>query len=183
MARSKGCYDELLKIQNLVYILGNHDSWALEWVTTGNIPEVWISQGGAATIRSYKCIVPEEHKKLLKTARYYYIEENKVFVHGGFNIDKHLNHQNKSNFLWDRKLVYTALEAGNTKLTQFDEIYLGHTPTLNFGSEKPIQAGEIFLMDTGCGWPNGFLTIMNCKTKEFFQSDKASSLYPNSSSR
>ena len=41
---------ELLKIKHLVYILGNHDHWTLKWFTTGETPDVWIMQGGDATI-------------------------------------------------------------------------------------------------------------------------------------
>ena len=29
---TRKCFDELLKIKNLVYILGNHDFWALRWM-------------------------------------------------------------------------------------------------------------------------------------------------------
>ena len=29
------CFDELLKIKNLVYIMGNHDEWLLDWFKIG----------------------------------------------------------------------------------------------------------------------------------------------------
>ena len=29
------CIDELLKIKNLIYLLGNHDDWTLQWALTG----------------------------------------------------------------------------------------------------------------------------------------------------
>jgi len=46
--------DELLKIKNLTYILGNHDFWTLEWMREGVAEEIWLSQGGDATVNSYK---------------------------------------------------------------------------------------------------------------------------------
>lgn len=34
------CIDELLKVKNLRYILGNHDQWALEWAINGLQKEI-----------------------------------------------------------------------------------------------------------------------------------------------
>ena len=47
----KESIDELLKIKRLVYILGNHDAWALDWAVYGRMPETWLGQGGEATIQ------------------------------------------------------------------------------------------------------------------------------------
>jgi serine/threonine protein phosphatase 1 len=60
------------------------------------------------------------------------------------------------------------------KLTEFDEVYIGHTPV---SSGKPVQAGDVWLMDTGAGW-SGVLSIMNIDTKAVFTSDPVPSLYP-----
>lgn len=180
------CIEELLKIKNLVYILGNHDRWTLEWFICGNLPEIWYSQGGRATIQSYKGNVPDSHKMFLKSAKLYYQLNNKLFVHGGYDTEKELNQQDRNTFLWDRELVKQALKSqaeGKKKITAFEEVFVGHTPTLNFGSIKPIFACDVILLDTGSGWPGGVLTIMNCDTKETFQSDPVDSLYPGFLSR
>ena len=42
---------------------------------------------------------------------------------------------------------------------------------------KPINACEVWLMDTGAGW-SGVLSMMNVNTKEVFSSDPVPSLYP-----
>jgi len=81
-------------------------------------------------------------------------------------------------FLWDRSLARTALDLHSKnisgKLTEFDEVYIGHTPV---SSGHPIQGGEVWLMDTGAGW-SGVLSMMNVDTKEVFLSDPVPSLYP-----
>lgn len=180
------CIDELLKIKNLVYILGNHDKWALDWFLCGNITELWYSQGGKSTIQSYKEIVPNEHKKFLKSGKLYFILQNKLFVHGGIDSERDINIQDQGIFLWDRELIKKAIKGekeGKKKITVYDEVYVGHTPTLNFGTFEPIHACEVFLIDTGAGWPGGVLTIMDCETKQYFQSDPVDSLYPGFSSR
>jgi serine/threonine protein phosphatase 1 len=182
----KLCIDELLKIKNLVYLMGNHDRWALEWFLCGNLPEIWFSQGGRSTIQSYQGKIPEEHKMFLKNAKCFHLYNNKFFVHGGFDPGQDPEKQSKKTFLWDRELVKKAFHAakqGVEKITVFDEVYVGHTPTLNFGTIDPIFACEIILMDTGAGWPGGVLTMMDCNSKEIFRSDSVDSLYPGFSSR
>ena len=47
------CFNRLLKIKNLIYIIGNHDQWLLDYFKTGATPPIWTSQGGRATINSY----------------------------------------------------------------------------------------------------------------------------------
>jgi hypothetical protein len=60
---------------------------------------------------------------------------------------------------------------------------VGHTPTINFGTLKPIRACEVIIMDTGAGWPGGVLTMMDIDSKEIFQSSQVDSLYPDYSGR
>src|SRR4051812_15465598 len=56
---TKDCVEELLKIKNLVFIFGNHDFWTLEWMETGHADDIWLSQGGDATVKSYRDGVPK----------------------------------------------------------------------------------------------------------------------------
>ena len=51
---TRRCIEELLTINHLTYILGNHDTWTLDWMKTGNIENIWYVQGGEATIDSYQ---------------------------------------------------------------------------------------------------------------------------------
>lgn len=174
--------NELLKINNLVYILGNHDDWALKWFINGDAPDIWLKQGGSSTVNSYSKEVPYEHIELLKNARLFYKENNKVFTHGGFNLYEELEYQDKETFIWDRSLLQTALGLHFTEsernITGYDEVYLGHTPTINYGIKKPKKICEIYMMDTGAGWPGGVLSVMNIDTKEFYISEQVDRLYP-----
>lgn len=197
--RVKECIEELLKVKNLILILGNHDQWALEWMENKNDPGVWLLQGGSDTVESYRKGIPEKHIEFLKSADYFHIEKNCLYVHGGIDYRQTIKIQNPQNFLWDRSLVNTALEMNkhDIKLTEFNEVYVGHTPTINFfrknsksyseeegesrpdlkngqknrNNDKPIRLCNVWLMDTGAGWPGGRLSMMNIDTKEVFQSD------------
>ena len=175
---TKRCIDELLKIKDVTYILGNHDQWARNWMKTTLAEEIWKSQGGDATIASYAPGIPPSHIEFLDHALPYFISNNKLFVHAGIDLHRPLEHQDISTFAWDRTLIQKAWSflrvETKIKLTQFDEVYLGHTP---IPFTKPIQACEIWMMDTGAGWA-GVLSMMNIDTKEVFTSDRVPSLYP-----
>ena len=174
-------FDTLLEIKNLVLLLGNHDQWALEWFIHDEAPEIWLFQGGIETINSYRQGIPENHIAFLKKAVMYYILDNKLFVHGGFNPAMDISLQKREVLLWDRLLIKTALKHKNDgnerQLTSYDEVFIGHTPTLNFGVDIPIKACEVYLMDTGAGWPGGVLTIMDVDSKKYYQSDPVDRLY------
>jgi serine/threonine protein phosphatase 1 len=174
---TKECIDELLKIKNLVYILGNHDLWALDWMRDIDTPGIWLSQGGDATVKSYTNGVPSEHISFLEKALPYYIHNNKLFVHAGINPEYAIETQGLDTFLWDRHLAYMIQDLYQRKilvrLTKYDEIYIGHTPV----SVRPIHWCEVWMMDTGAGWA-GPLTMMNIETKDIFSSDAVPTLYP-----
>lgn len=194
--------DELLKIKNLILILGNHDQWAIDW-WDGRWPgDIWTSQGGINTMASYGndiANVPQSHREFFKNSRYWHWDQkDRVFVHGGFDPEKPIEGQPKADYLWDRKLVERACMRKNQNLdrnfTKFNEVYVGHTstPYINhkffmkkswkeiFQDEeamKPVHACEVWMLDTGAGY-EGKLTIMDIDTKEYWQSDRVADLYP-----
>lgn len=178
---TKDCIDELLKIKNLTMVLGNHDFMALNWMESGTPDETWLKKGGGATINSYGTEVPQAHISLLRNALPYYIEKNKLFVHAGIELNKKLHLQDTKVFLTDRSLATTVTKyfyngnAGQSTLTTFEEVYIGHTVSPFF---KPLQAAGVWMMDTGAGMKEGVLSMINTETKEIFSSDLIGRLYP-----
>lgn len=174
--------DELMKIKNLIYIIGNHDYWTLEWMHKNITDRMWIMQGGKATLDSYKDEIPLEHTVFLENALNFFEEDRRLFVHGGFIPDLNIRDQDQEELMWDRSLVQSAMHLKNNnndeKITSYEEIYVGHTPTINYGALKPIKACEIWLMDTGAGWPGGVLSMIDIDNKELFQSSIVNDLYP-----
>ncbi len=170
--------DELLKIKNLIYVLGNHDFWALDWMETGQANEMWLGQGGQATIDSYAGMEPEAHAVFLRKALPYYLKNNQLFVHAGIQVNQPLFKQGIQTFLWDRSFAQRAKEKhdmhNKRKLTQYEAVFIGHTPILE---ARPRQYCEVWMMDTGAGW-SGVLSMMNVENLECFISDSAQKLYP-----
>lgn len=146
--------------------------------------------------------IPESHQKLFDQQTCYHIDsQNRCFVHGGFDRRLPFSLQKREPFYWDRDLFAAALQRdgyfdkgvvpeGFYADVQFSEIYIGHTPTTNWGDDQPMQALNITNLDTGAGH-NGRLTIMELPSLvpapsskpaayPFWQSDPLLSLYEHS---
>ena len=129
--------------------------------------------------------IPKTHQDFFKgQARIFKDWDNNVFVHGGFDKTLIPELSPRDYVMWDRKLWNKALSAKSTKTNlkfegEIKNVFIGHTSTLNSGSVLPMNADIVWNVDTGGGEPDGKLTIMNIDTKEYFQSDLLSTLYPN----
>lgn len=188
------CVEELLKISNLIAIRGNHDDWFDEFCQTGWHPADW-KYGGRSTLASYmqrsgykRLYIPKTHRHFFSKMQSYYIDEQeRCFVHAGFNRFAPFTDQHPSIYYWDSELWAAAWDwQKNSQLvpnpppfemkTSFREIYLGHISTTNWNITVPMQGANIFNLDTGAGG-RGKLTIMEVQTKKFWQSDLVSKLY------
>ena len=194
------CFNRLLKIKNLIYILGNHDQWLLNYFKKGTTPDIWTSQGGTATIKAYNMLdefdnVKEillSHIKLLEKAYPYYItHDNKLFVHGGFDWHKSIESQDTYSLTWDRHLFQVACmweswaESGKPLhiAKNYNEVFIGHTSTSRTSPNlEPVHASNVWNLDQGAGW-EGKLTIMNIDSHVYWQSDIVKILYPNERGR
>ncbi|MFT2007656.1 metallophosphoesterase [Pontibacter sp. 13R65] len=188
---TKASIDLLLSIKNLVYLLGNHDQWAIYYYDTSltmkeNELELWLLQGGSSTIKSYGIGKPMDkaHLAFLKGAKCYHIsEDNQLFVHAGFDTAKPIAETEESFLIWNRDFLtrhYTMhMQKTAFQIETYKEIYIGHTPTIALDREQtqPLKMGNITLIDTGAAF-TGCLSIVDIDTKEVWQSDKLMTLYP-----
>ena len=167
-------------VKNMVFVRGNHDQWLKEWLKSGRQPKIWTMQGGQATIASYERNpeLKEKHLAFLKTTKQFYIdEENRVFVHGGVEKGQHPKDTDKQFLTWDR----TIFEQGKDFVDEWEEVYVGHTSIYAY-SHVPLLQGNVWFMDTGGGY-EGVLSLMDIDSKEVWQSDPVSTLYPGYSHR
>src|SRR5260221_8811191 len=85
----------------------------------------------------------------------YYIDEwNNCYVHGGFDRHQVFKGQRPEVYYWDRDLWSAALsynayerhQPGNKfrMITEFNEIFIGHTSTVNWKTDKPMKAANIY---------------------------------------
>jgi serine/threonine protein phosphatase 1 len=182
------------KKHHCIFLRGNHDTWCASWLK-GDLPDFeWLFHGGKSTIKSYDAVPPKQrtqHAVFFNRLRNYYIDEqDRLFVHAGFSsVQGPAKEPYESNFYWDRSLWENALAAKKKsvkkypkQLSLFKEIYIGHTPTVNYDVFTPMQACNVWNVDTGAAF-DGKLTAINVDTKEFLQSDTVQQLYPNEKGR
>ena len=182
---------------NCVFIKGNHDAWCENWLKTERVDPIWYMHGGKETMESYAHFSEDDKKAHLeffkKMPLYYLDEENRLFIHAGFTsmhgVEKEVF---KEAFYFDRTLWEMALTMDKAikedsllfpnRLKHYKEIYIGHTPTTNFGFSEPMHAGNIWNVDTGAAF-KGRLSILDVNSKDVFQSDELPNLYPNEKGR
>jgi len=165
--------EELLKIKNIIYIIGNHDKWFMDHISAGWSGSIWIHQGGRNTLDSYRKasidgMIPVTHQEFFNNGLYYSILDNMLFVHGGFDTRLPVEENTIQTLLWDRSLIERHING--RKERRFDKIFVGHSTTEYYGSFKPLKFGKLWMLDTGAGW-SGKLTIMDIDTEEYWQSD------------
>ena len=183
---------------NCIFIKGNHDVWCENWLKDENdVNPSWFMHGGKETIDSYAGFSKEEkqeHLAFFQALQMYHLdEENRLFLHAGFTsmhgVEKE-SYPHKfctDRTLWemvlalDKKIEVTANNYPK-RLQHYHEIYIGHTPTTNYNEEYPMNAANIWNVDTGAAF-KGKVTALNIETKAFFQSDALPSLYPNETGR
>jgi serine/threonine protein phosphatase 1 len=177
--RTKDVIDRLLKIPNHIFCAGNHDYWTCHWMKTGFEYPAWWHQGGMRTAESYgfdKDNVPHTHIKFIEEALPYYIDDqNRVFVHGGFDPDIPIAEQSIDVLTWDRDLLCNY--APKHSIKGYKHVFVGHTTTQCFGNIltvknclEPLTFNNLTAMDTGGGW-EGRLSVMDVDTFEFWQSE------------
>ncbi|KUJ61506.1 metallophosphatase [Flavobacteriaceae bacterium CRH] len=182
---------------NCVFIRGNHDVWCQEWLMNGIINKIWFLHGGKSTIQSYQDIdflTKEKHCEFFKNMKDYFVDENNnLFIHAGFSsMHGPEKEYYASNFSWDRTLWEMALTMDRRikkdslsypkRLLLYNEIYIGHTPTLHYNIDIPMQGCNVWNIDTGAGF-YGKLTCIDVETKAFWQSDVVQTFYPNEKGR
>jgi serine/threonine protein phosphatase 1 len=183
---------------NCIFIKGNHDVWCQNWLKDENdVNPSWFLHGGKETMESYDGFSVEEKKQHLSffenMIMYHLDDENRLFLHAGFTSMHGVEKESYPlKFCTDRTLWEMALAIDKNldidstsypkRLQHYNEIYIGHTPTTNYGETEPMNAVNIWNIDTGAAF-KGRITAMNIDTKAYFQSDDLPSLYPDEKGR
>jgi serine/threonine protein phosphatase 1 len=186
---------ELDKKYSCIFIRGNHDQIFLEWLLGKNEhfdEKMWINHGGRATIDAYKIVSDEKkqiHMAFLKNLQNYYIDDTyNLYVHAGFtNMHGVTEEYFSKNLYWDRTLwelalcinkdIKTSSQYYPKRLTLYNEVFIGHTPTTRIGMTTPQNFANVWNLDTGAAF-KGPLTIMDVNSKQFWQSKPLNLLYP-----
>ncbi len=182
---------ELEKTHKCDFIFGNHDAWCHDWLENDLSNDIWLKHGGKSTIESYAEFSESEkmaHLAFFKRMKNYLVDsENRLFIHAGYSSMHGPEREHyQSNYRWDRTLRETAL-AVHGKVQKddrvfpkrhklFKEIYIGHTPTLEWGIDHPWNRLNVWNLDTGAAFM-GKLSALDIDSKVYWQSSPVHSLY------
>ncbi|MEO9512273.1 MAG: metallophosphoesterase family protein [Flavobacteriaceae bacterium] len=188
---------ELGKQYNCIFIRGNHDELCREWLLTKKENPQWLAHGGTATRDSYLGANRKNwdaHLNFYAHLENYYLDaENRLYLHAGYTNLKGVEHEYFDQlFYWDRtlwelaKVVDSRLNPSDAdfpkRLTQYKEIFIGHTPLSKKEVVIPQKGSNVWNVDTGAAFM-GALTIMDVDSKEFWQSEPVHSFYPGEKGR
>lgn len=124
-ARSRGVLDRLIENPipgfETVHLLGNHEAFLLEFLDDPAHGDVWVCNGGDATLRDYGVdpeiraggwkglrdrfleALPERHLDFLRGLPLAHVEGDYVFVHAGIRPGVPLEEQERGDLLWIRE--------------------------------------------------------------------------------
>ena len=188
---------EFSKEYSCIFIRGNHDELAYQFLKHGDDNSLWLNHGGKSTQKSYAGISSEAKEAHLrffqKLVNYHVDSNNRLYVHAGFtNLHGPQNEYYPNLVYWDRTLweMACALDQGLSKkdaryparLKLFKEIYISHTPVTRLGETVPLHYANVWNIDTGAAF-KGPLSVVDVDTKEVWQSDPVYRLYPSEKGR
>ena len=145
---SRGVIEHVMALQqrlgdSVVALMGNHEAMVLS-IIDENIPAgTWLTEGGAATLRSYGVVsaraLPHAHVTWLRSLRMSYDDGRRLFVHAGVNPEKALDAQDDALLSIREPFLSDARDYGRL-------IVHGHTPTRT--GEPDLRTNRVNI-DTG----------------------------------
>ena len=182
----------LEKTHRCLFIRGNHDELAREWLEERKHNPTWLIHGGEMTRMSYEKQnqeTIERHIAFYKGLQNYYVDEkNRLFLHAGFTNLKGVEWEYFPElFYWDRTLWEMAQALSKEarpsdanypkRLLQYSEVFIGHTPLSKTTVTVPRQHANVWNIDTGAAF-KGALSMLDIDSKQFWQSQPVHELYP-----
>ena len=175
---SYGVVETLLAIPNLVAIRGNHCDWMRDWFNKGIHPNPVYFGKTRDSYRANKafgmdCDIRrvDRHREFFENQVDYYIDDqNRCFVHGGY--DRHTPIAANPLYMlwWDCDLFKQCLTCSDNRkfkdVNNFKRVFIGHQPTTLWKKkgkviDKPIYKHNIVNVDTGIVFGDGKLSLLD----------------------
>jgi serine/threonine protein phosphatase 1 len=156
---------------DIIPLIGNHEAMMLESIDNESHISGWLMNGGYETLFSFGIESPdklqEKYLNFFRNLRYYFILDQFIFVHAGFNDDIADPLEDKYHMIWSRRETYS-----NPFFSEKVIIH-GHTPIPISVCRENVASGTRFInIDTGCVYDKlggyGHLTAIELFTRELF---------------
>lgn len=175
---SKGVIDTILKLKaegfSIHTLRGNHEQMMLDAFTDDEAMDLWLINGGAATLKSFGIEslsdLPDRYLSFFMETEFYLKKDKYIFAHAGLNFENEDIFEDKDAMLWIRHFDRNQPSLGNQLLIH------GHTPVpLDYILN---QTGNCINIDGGCVYTNRrhfghlvaidpterkFITVRNCE--------------------
>ena len=156
---------------DIVPLMGNHETMLLDAIKNEKNVSKWIQNGGVQTLKSFKISsiknLDSKYVKFFNTLKYYYLFNEFLFVHAGFN-DNMVNPF--SDFY---SMIWKCKESYNNPLLANKTVVHGHNP-ININQCKTIVSSKhrVINIDTGCVYKDklgfGKLTAYDCNNHQIY---------------
>ena len=148
---SKGVLDLVLELQDRGFdikgVKGNHEEMCLRADENLAFMELWIANGGLATMRSFKVEsageIPWCYRNLLHSLPDYILLDDFVIVHAALNFVRNDPFSDTEAMLWMRDCSVVPSRIGGRRLVS------GHTPVTREQLTASLTSNRI-LIDNGC---------------------------------
>lgn len=158
--KSKEVIDYIIELQNndydVVTLLGNHESMLVDAYNNGGAMSKWIQNGGAETLKSFELDsltnIDSKYLDFFNNLKYYFENEEYLFVHAGFNDTIENPFTDKYCMLWKSREIYS------NPLLKDRTIIHGHSPvSLNITLNQIANNSKVVNIDGGCVYSNAHL--------------------------
>lgn len=168
--KSYGVVEYILDLSgryNVIFLKGNHEDMLLNYLDGNDKHDMYLYNGGDATIRSYKenynnkFYIPEHHMNFYKSLSLYYEGKDFIAVHAGLNPEiDNIHDQDMHDIIWIREEFFSSSKRWEKT------VIFGHTPTSFFSKDNlvyidkerniiGIDSGVIFGSPLTClTWPD-----------------------------
>jgi calcineurin-like phosphoesterase family protein len=173
---SKGVLDFILELQDQGFsikgVKGNHEEMCLHADEDLEFMELWIANGGLATLRSFEVEsageIPRRYRNLLHALPNYILLDDFVIVHASLNFDISDPFADTEAMLWMRECIVDPSRIGGRRLVS------GHTPVTREQLTASLASDRI-LIDNGCVFTSmtglGSLTALDLNSMKVWYQD------------
>ncbi|MFA5044926.1 MAG: metallophosphoesterase family protein [Paludibacter sp.] len=158
--KSKEVIDYIIELQNndydVVTLLGNHESMLIDAYNNNGSMDKWIKNGGSETLKSFEfdslTNIDSKYLNFFNNLKYYFENEEYLFVHAGFNDTIEDPFSDKYWMLWKSRERYS------NPLLKDRTIIHGHVPvSLNITLNQIANNNKVVNIDGGCIYSNAHL--------------------------
>jgi len=156
---SKAVVDFLLRLPyRAIFLLGNHEYMLMEYLEGGG-EEIYMMNGGDATMKSYggREKIPAAHLDFFRRLKTFHEDPEFIVVHAGIRPQIPMERQRLEDLIWIRQEFFNYLG------TYPKPIVFGHTPM-----RKVLLEKDRIGIDTGCFF-GGKLTCLKLPEQRIIQ--------------